>query len=160
MTSKTLLFAIAVSFVACTHAMVLLQTPFSSNFSLRELVERSKATSGLNCEKGAGGGGGASNSIFAGGKSTSHYSKFEELSCKCKDARDFDESVLMKALSQTIELDLKEDGAQIIEHRIENAGSFYYRYELKGLTGKITISGRRFADDYSLNATINENKDE
>ena len=158
MTFKILSLVIAAFFVACSHAMVLFQTPFSSQFSLRELAERSKATSGLNCEKGAsGGGGGGSNSIFAGGKSTSHYSKSEDLSCQLKNERDFDEAGLMKDLSQTIEQDLKSAGARIIENKMDGTHSFYFRYELKDLNGKIQISGRAAGNYYFLNAILAEN---
>lgn len=161
MTSKILSFVIALFFVACSHAMFLFQTPFSSKFSLRELIKGNKITSSLKCAEGiSGGGGGASNSLFAGGKHST-YSKSEEFSCKLSDDRDFDEAGLMTALAQTIDQDLKEAGARIIEHKTVDSGGFYFDYELKDVTGKVQLSGRRSSGNYySLDATIHEKSGE
>ena len=155
MTSKILSFVIAVFFVSCTHAMFLFQTPFYSRFSLRDLIERSKAMSGFNCTGGPGGG--ASNGISARGRSFSHSSKSEDFSCKLRDDCDFDEAALMTALAQIIEQDLKQADARIIEHKAVDTGGFYFDYELKDFIGKVQISGRRSVGNYySLNATIDE----
>jgi hypothetical protein len=132
-----------------------LQSSFSSKFSLRELVERNKSRSGLDCSSGGAGGGGGGGS--RSGKEFRLH-KSESFSCRLSDsAEKFDEASFIAALKRDVEGDLRESGAKITDSGSPTASNFYFEYEQELGRGRVEITGRTIRDNYySLNADLEE----
>jgi len=150
----TLITATLVS-VGCTASMHSLQSSFFSKFSLRELVERSRSRSGLDCSTGGAGGG-------AGGGSVSgrefRFHRGESLSCRLSGAAEsFDEAGFIAALKQDVEGDLRESGAEITGSGSPTASNFYFEYEQGIGRGRLEVTGRTISGGYySLKAELDE----
>ncbi len=143
--------------IGCTAYMHSLQSSFFSKFSLRELAEKNKSRSGLDCSAGGGGGGTGGGSGGFGSKDF-QFHKGESFSCRLSDGGEkFDEAGFIAALRQDVERDIKEDGAKIIDGGTPSEGSFYFEYELENARGRVEIAGRKIRDDYyTLKADLNE----
>ena len=141
--------------VGCTASMHSLQSSFFSKFSLRELVERNRSRSGLDCSTGGAGGGGGGGSA-SGRKFRFH--KGESLSCRLSGgAENFDEAGLIAALKQDVEGELRESGAEITGSGSPAASSFYFEYEQGIGRGRLEITGRTISGGYySLKADLEE----
>jgi hypothetical protein len=133
-----------------------LQSSFFSKFSLRELVEKNKSRSGLDCSSGGGGGGGGGGGSLSGKEFRFH--KGESLSCRLSDdAEKFDEASFIAALKQDIEGEIRESGAKITDSGSPTASNFYFEYEQEIGRGRVEITGRTIRDDYySLKADLEE----
>ena len=140
--------------------LMVLQTSFSSMFSLRELVKKNEANSGLNCSPG---GGGSNSGIGTGaggmGGTQSSYQKSESFSCQIADADKFDEAKFIQALKQTLEKDLATLDAEITSNKNTDASSFSIEYVLGKTSGRIEISGVKSAGYYALEAKVAEKTD-
>ena len=144
--------------VACTACWwMLLESSFASTFSLKELVERNQANSGLSCSAG---GGGSSNGIGAGGGGIggkqSSYSKGESFSCQISDAERFDETKFTQVLKESVEKDLEKSGGKIVSSKNLDVASFFIEYTLGDTTGNIKILGTRSAGYYNWQAQLEE----
>ena len=147
--------------VGCPTYMRSLQSSFFSKFSLRELVEKHKSRAGLDCSAGGGGGGGGGIGMGGGGVGSkeSHSHKGESFSCRLKSGgtEQFDEAGFMGALSEEVEREIKESGAEVIDRGTPDPSSFYFEYRLEDVGGRVEISGRKLSGDfYSLAADLDE----
>lgn len=135
------------------------ETPFFSNFSIRQLVERSKASAGLTCDlAGTGGGSGIrSGAGGIGGGGSFKFHKSDSFGCHLKSSEAFDETRFLDALKIDVERALHDAGAQITETGSAGAASFYFAYSLKNVRGRVQISGSRIGTDYyNVNADLDE----
>jgi hypothetical protein len=140
----------------CTAYMSFLQSPFFAKFSLRELVEKNKSHLGMNCTAG-GGGGGIGTGTGGVGRGGSHFHKGESFSCLIDSAEQFDERGFVAALKQTVETELDQSEAKITASANRDASSFYFEYTIKGIRGKVEVSGRKTPGNYySLVADLDE----
>ena len=123
------------------------ETSFFSNFSVRQLVERNKSSTGVTCDSGGGGMGGRVGSVGQGG---SHFNSHKSDSCGCRLASNeaFDETRLFSALKLDVERSLKDNGAQITDRGSSGGTSFYFAYAIKNVRGRIQLSGTRVGTDY------------
>src|SRR6267143_3931728 len=117
---RTILTALAVSSaLLCTSCLGSRETSFFSNFSVRQLVERSKSSAGLTCDANGGGGGGgigtrAGGIGFGGTRFNSH--KSDSFGCRLKSNEPVDfETRLFAGLERNVQQALRDDGAQITE---------------------------------------------
>jgi hypothetical protein len=133
------------------------ESRFFSKFSLRELVQKNKSQSGLNCSNSAGGGGGGIGSITGIGAKQSRFHKGESISCAMADAGQFDEGKFIEALKQVVEADLHESNAKIVGSKNPDAASFYFEYTLEEIKGSVKLSGSKVLGNYySLTANLEE----
>ena len=136
-------------------------TSFFSNFSVRHLVERSKAAAGLTCDEIGGGGGGIHARTggigFGGMQFTSH--KSDSVACRLKSSEEADfETPLFARLKLDVEQALRDSGAQITESGNPKPASFYFAYTLKRVHGRVQVSGTRIpgTDYYDVHADLEE----
>ena len=151
------LIAVILVSVGCAAYMHSLQSSFFSKFSLRELVEKNKSHTGLDCSAGGGGGSiGGGGGGFSSKEFQSH--KGESFSCRISEsAGKFDEAGFIAALRQDVERGIAETGANIIDSGNPDASSFYLEYELEHARGRVEVRGRKIRDGYySLEADLNE----
>jgi hypothetical protein len=141
---------------ACAAYMFSQQTSFFSKFSMRELVEKNKALAGLECSAG-GGGGGAGMGGGSGAKEF-HSHKTESFSCQLKaaSAEQFDEAGFISALKQDVEKDIIDSGAKVVDSGNFKTNSFYFKYTLENVEGRVEISGKKIENYYNLNADLDE----
>lgn len=152
------IFIVLLVAVGCSAYMASLQSSFFSKFSLRDLVERNGSTAGLNCSQSAGGGGGGGSGFGTGGvgRMESNFSRMESISCQIKDADAFDEPKFIQALKASVEKDLKDSKATIVNSKNADATSFQLEYAVSNIKGTIDISATRADRFYTLNANLNE----
>lgn len=136
------------------------ETSFFSNFSVRDVVERTKSSAGLRCDSGGGGGGGGvggrAGSFGSGG---SHFNshKSESYGCRLASNEAFDETRLFSALKLDVERALQADGAQITDRGSSGPANFFFAYALKNVRGRVQLSGTRIGTDYyDVHATLEE----
>jgi hypothetical protein len=143
----------------CVAFMFSFPSPFFSSFSLSELVERNKSQSGLNCSSGGSGIGGGGGRF---GMKQSRSTKSEGYSCQIAgDEEKFDEEHLLQILKQTVESDLNESKAKIVNTGSPEASSFYFEYSIDDIKGRVEVSGQKHSGKfYSLNAILDETKGE
>jgi hypothetical protein len=134
------------------------ETSFFSNFSIRQLVERSNSSAGLTCDPMVGGGGGVGSRAggigMGGTRFNSH--KSESFACRLKSNEALDETRFFSALKIDVERALHDTGAQITETGSSGA-SFYFVYALEKVRGRVQVSGTRIGTDYyDLHADLDE----
>jgi hypothetical protein len=137
---------------------------FFSNFSVRQLIKGHEANTGLACDPNGGGGGGGG-TIGTGGFGFGwrhiHAHKGDAFACRLSpDAVErFDDAGLLAALKIDVQKALNDSGAKITESGNPDPQTFYFKYTLKDVQGRVQVSGRRFGNDYySLSADLDENK--
>jgi hypothetical protein len=153
------IITIAVLAVGCSAFMSSFQSPFFHKFSLRELVEKNKATGGLNCSPSAGGGGVGTGGGGIGAKQ-SNFHKGESFSCQLTDATEFDEGKFMQVLQDSIETDLTASNAKIASGKNPDGTGFHLEYTIGDIKGKVQISSKRTMNFYTLNAELDERRGE
>jgi len=133
-------------------------TSFYSKFSVRELVERNKASTPVTCDDSTGGGGGGIGSYAGGWRGTSFSShKSESIGCRLQSNESFDEGALFAALKLDVERTLHDTGAQIADRGSSGPASFFLNYVVKSVHGRIELSGTRIGNGYySVNAVLEE----
>ena len=127
------------------------ETSFFSNFSVRQLVQRSESSAGLTCDPSGGGGGGGIGSRAGGiGSGGTHFNSHKSDSCGCrlKPNEAFDEARLFSALKLDVERTLHDNGAQITDSGSSGPTTFYFAYALKNVRGRVQLSGTRIGTDY------------
>jgi hypothetical protein len=144
----------------CASCMWSPETSFFSNFSVRQLVERSKSSAGLTCDPIGGGGGGigsrAGGMGFGGTQFNSH--KSDSCGCSLKSNETFDETRLFSALKLDVERALHDNGAQITDSGSSGPANFYFAYAVKNVRGRFQLSGTRIGTDYyDVRADLEEN---
>lgn len=116
---KHTLFAASVTSLAllCASCLRPTETTLFSQFSVRDLVERNKASVGLKCDVlGGGGGGGNDFTITSSNRRSSHFSSREDsFACQLNDDSKFDEQRFVAALKVDTERLLRDSGAQVVE---------------------------------------------
>ena len=161
----TVMFSIALvlSFaLLCPSCIGSKETSFFSNFSVRQLLERSKSSAGLTCDSNAGGGGAATGSRtggvgFGGTRFNSH--KSESFACRLKSngPEDLDETRFFAGLKLDVQEALRDSGAQIIDSGNPNSASFYFVYTVKNVRGRVQLSGTRIGTEYyDVHADLDE----
>ncbi len=152
----TLYFALLLS--SCVGSR---ETSFFSNFSVRQLVERSKSSAGLTCDANGGGGGGsigtrAGGIGFGGTRFNSHTSDSFGCRLKSNEPEDF-ETHLFAGLELDVQQALRDSGAQITENGNPKPATFYFAYTLKNVRGRVQVSGTRIGTDYyDVHADLDE----
>jgi hypothetical protein len=126
------------------------ETSFFSNFSVRQLVERSKSSVGLTCDPTGGGGGGIGSRAGGIGSGGTLFNSHKNDSCACrlKSNETFDEARLFSALKLDVERALHDNGAQVTDSGSSGPANFYFAYALKSVRGRIQLSGTRIGKDY------------
>ena len=139
-----------------------METSFFSNFSMRQFVEQSKSSAGLNCDViGGGGSDGGSIGSRAGGLSPggTHFNSYksDSIACRLEPAGTFDETKLFSTLKLAVERALHDNGAQITDSGSNGTANFYFAYALKNVRGRVQVSGTRIGTDYyDVHANLNE----
>ncbi len=164
---KTIPIALTICLAAFLSACIGRGTSsFFSGFSVGQLIKNHEANTGLACDPNGGGGGGGG-SIGAGtggfGFGWKHIHAHRADAFECRLSSDavarFDDAGMLAALKLDVEKALNDSGAKIVESGNPDRASFYFKYSLQGLQGRVQVSGRRFGNDYySLSADLNENK--
>jgi hypothetical protein len=138
------------------------ESSFFANFSMRQFVEQSKSSAGLNCDV-IGGGGSDSGGIGsrAGGLSSggTHFNSYksDSIACRLEPTGNFDETKLFSALKLAMESALHDNGAQITDSGSTGSANFYFAYTLKNVRGRVQVSGTRIgADYYDVHANLDE----
>lgn len=133
MKHATLIASVVCVGLFCASCIWSPETSFFSKFSVRQLVECSKPSAGLNCEPSEGGGGGTGGGFgsFGSGRSRFKAHKSDSWGCRLKSNEAFDESALFAGLKMDVERLLHESGAQITDRGSSGATSFYFVYALK-----------------------------
>jgi hypothetical protein len=147
----TILIASAGCFaLLCASCMWSPETSFFSNFSVRQLVERTKSSVGLTCDPTGGGGGGIGSRAGGIGSGGTHFNSHKSDSCACrlKSNETFDEARLFSALKLDVERTLHDNGAQVTDSGSSGPANFYFAYALKSVRGRIQLSGTRIGTDY------------
>ena len=161
---KTFPIALSISLAAFYSACILSgESTFYSNFSVQQLVKKHEAGAGLACDpNGGGGGGGNGGHIGSYGRGGSHFSASKGDAYACRLSSDaverFDDAGLLAALKIDVEKALNDSGAKITESGNPDPQTFYFKYTLKDVQGRVQVSGRRFGNDYSVSADLNESK--
>ena len=136
------------------------ETSFFSNFSVRGVVEHSKASTWLNCGANGGGGGGDRAGIWSGGfgfgRKSFNARKSDTCGCRLKSADDLDEPALFAALKFDVEQTLRDAGAQITESGSAGSSNTFVGYTIKNVRGRVELSGTRFGSMYDVRADLNE----
>src|SRR6266850_5509263 len=161
---KTFPTALSISLAAFCSACILSgESTFYSNFSVQQLVKKHEAGAGLACDpNGGGGGGGNGGHVGSYGRGGSHFSASKGDAFACRLSPDaverFDDAGLLAALKIDVEKALNDSGAKITESGNPDPRTFYFKYTLKDVQGRVQVSGRRFGNDYSVSADLNESK--
>jgi hypothetical protein len=135
------------------------ETAFFSNFSVRQLVQRSEASAGLNCDPTGGGGGGIGSRAGGFGSGRTHFDSHKSDSCGCRLSPNgaFDEARLFSALKLDVGRTLHDAGAQITESGSSGPANFYFAYAVKNVRGRVQLSGTRIGTDYyDVRADVDE----
>jgi hypothetical protein len=145
--------------LVCASCMWSPETSFFSNFSARQLVERSKSSAGLTCDPTGGGGpgiGSRSGGVgFGGARFNSHKSNSVDCRLNFKDT--FDETRFFSALKLDVEQALHDNGVQITDRGSSGSANFYFAYALKNVRGRVEVSGTRIGTDYyNVRADLDE----
>lgn len=162
---KTIPIALSIFLSAFCSACILSgESTFYSNFSVRQLIKKHEAGTGLACEPNGGGGGGGGDGGHVGsyGRGGSHFSASKGDAFACRLSPDalarFDDAGLLAALKVDVEKTLSDSGAQITESGNPDPQTFYFKYTLKDVQGRVQVSGRRFGNDFSVSAQLEESK--
>ncbi|HJZ83294.1 MAG TPA: hypothetical protein VKD91_23195 [Pyrinomonadaceae bacterium] len=145
---------------ACLFAR---ESRFFKNFSMRDLVVRSKAMNGLSCEPAGGGGGGngigSSSGGLGGGGIKFDSLKSDGFACRLRSGTlsVADEERLIASLRQQVADSLRDYGATVKDSGSSRFGSFYFSYTIKDIQGRVQVSGKPFGDFYNLQAELEEN---
>ena len=157
--SMALVVCFALLYSSCVGSR---ETSFFSNFSVRQLVERSKSSAGITCDGNGGGGGGGirtrAGGIGFGGTRFNSY-KSDSFGCRLKsnEPEDF-ETRLFAGLELDVQQALRDSGAQITENGNPKPATFYFAYTLKNVRGRVQVSGTRIGTDYyDVHADLDEN---
>jgi hypothetical protein len=135
------------------------ETSFFSNFSMRQMVERSKSSAAFACDPTGGGGGGIGSRAGGIGFGGTHFNshKSDSVACRLKSNQPFDETTLFSALKIEVERVLHDNGAQITDSGSSGSANFYFAYALKNVRGRVQVSGTRIGTDYyDVHADLNE----
>ena len=135
------------------------ETPFFSNFSIRQFVEYSKSSAGLTCDPVGGGGGGVGSRAGGIGFGGTHFNshKSDSFACRLKSSDSFDETKFFSTLKLDVERALHDNGAQITDSGSTGSANFYFAYTLKNVRGLIQVSGTRIGTDYyDVHADLDE----
>ena len=126
------------------------ETSFFSNFSTRQLVQRTKSSAGLNCDALGGGGGGMGSRAGGVGPGGAHFSAHKSDSCGCQLVKDagFDETRLFSDLKLDLERALQNKGAQITDSGLSGPANFHISYVLRNVHGRVQLSGTRIGTNY------------
>ena len=162
---KHTLFAASVTSLAllCASCLRPKETTLFSKFSVRDLVERNKASAGLKCDvpgggNGGGGGGGSDFTITSGGRRGSYSSsRGDSFACQLNDDSKFDEQRFVAALKVDAERLLRDSGAQIVESGAPGPAKFYFSYAVNDVHGRVEVSATRGGMQYYyVHASLNE----
>ena len=136
------------------------ETSFFSNFSVRQLLEHSESSAQLKCDPlGGGGGGGNEFHVRRVGSGETHFNshRSDNFACRLTSNEPLDETHLFSVLKLNLERELNYNAAQITESGSSGPGNFYFAYTLKGVRGRIKLSGQRGAADYyNITADLSE----
>src|SRR5262245_51341656 len=144
--------------VSCTWSP---ETSFFSKFSVRQLIERSKSSTGFACDTTGGGGGGAGSRVGGVGAGGSHFDshKSDSVECRLQPTKPFDEASLFSALKLDVERTLQDDGAKITESGSSGPANFFFNYVRKDVRGRVELSGTRVGNDYyDVHADLDEKR--
>jgi hypothetical protein len=135
------------------------ESSFFSKFSVQELVERNKASAGLNCDPLGGGGGGIGSRAGGLGSRGAHFNshKSDSYACRLQSPEAFDEGRLFSALKLDVERTLRDLGAQITQTGSSGPANFYFAYSLKNVSGRVELTGTKTGSGYyDVRADLNE----
>jgi hypothetical protein len=136
------------------------ETPFFSDFSVRELVESAKSSAGFTCDPIGGGGGGSDFNMIGGtgpGGTRFNYYKGDSFTCRLKSNEPFDEAALFSTLRVSVERALQNNGAQVTDSGSSRPADFYFAYVWKNVRGRVQVSGTRIGtDNYNVHADLQE----
>jgi hypothetical protein len=149
---------VAAGCTACIHSK---DSSFFNRFSLQRLVEENKSHARLECDASGGGGGGIGAGTWGWGSGSKefHSHKGDGFFCRLKanSVGGFDEAALIAGLRQDVERAITSSGATITDSGYRESASFYFRYALDNVKGRVEISGQRIQDNqYSLKADLYE----
>jgi hypothetical protein len=133
------------------------ETSFYSNFSVGQLVQRSGSLAG--CDPLGGGGGGTGFHIRRIGSAETQFNshKSDNFACRLTSDESLDETKLFSTLKLNVEGALKDNGAEIIDSGSSGSANFYFAYNLKGVRGRVELSGKRGGSNYyNISANLNE----
>jgi hypothetical protein len=129
------------------------------NFSVRQLLPDSESSAQLKCDPLGGGGGGSEFGVRSIGSGETHFnsSRSDNFACPLTSNKPLDETHLFSVLKLNLECALNDHGAQITESGSSGSGNFYFAYSLKGVRGRVELSGQRGAADYyNITANLSE----
>jgi hypothetical protein len=134
-------------------------TSFYSDFSVRQLVQRSGSFARLACEPFGGGGGGTGFHVRRIGSGETHFNahKSDNFACRLPPGESLDETELFSTLRLNVERALHGSEAQIVDSGSTGSANFYFAYTLKNVRGRVEISGKRgVAGYYNISANLSE----
>ena len=152
-----IIFPVLLLVSGCKSLMHFSSSSFLTNFSLEELVKKSRSHSGIICAEGGLGGGG---SVVSGvGRKQSSSNKTSSFSCQI-GADSFDEAAFTAFLRADVEEKLIHSGAKIINQGSSDPAGFYFEYAEGQIHGRISIVGKKSGGKYySLEANLDEKSD-
>ena len=106
-----------------------------------------------------GGGGGNEFSVreLRSGKTNFNSHKSDNYACRLTSDQSFDETELFSTLKLNVERALNANGAEIIDRGSSGSANFYFAYNVKGVRGRIELTGQRGAGGYyNIRADLNE----
>ena len=160
---RLLLVVCAVCYaLLCVSCMWSPETSFFSKFSVRQLVERSRSSTGFTFDMTGGGGGGIGSRMGGVGAGGSHFHshKGDSVSFRLKPNEPFDEAALFSVMKLDVETTLRDNGAQITESGSSGPANFFFNYVLKNVRGRVELSGTRIGNGYyDVHAALDENRD-
>jgi len=143
----------------CASCMTAKETSFYSNFSVNKLVKSSASFARLKCDPLGGGGGGNEFGVreLGSGKTHFNFHKSDNFACRLISDESLDETELFSTLKLDVERALNDNGAQIIDSGSSGSANFYFAYGLKGVRGRIELSGQRGSGGYyNIRADLDE----
>jgi hypothetical protein len=132
---------------------------FYSDFSVGQLVQRSGSFARLACDPLGGGGGGNEFHVrrIGSGETQFNAHKDDNFACRLPPDESLDETELFLTLKLNVERALYGNGAQIIDSGSTGSANFYFAYTLKGVRGRVELSGKRGAGGYyNISANLSE----
>ena len=128
---------------------------------MRQLLQQSESSAQLKCDQLGGGGGGNGFHIRRIGSGKTHFNSFrsDNFACRLTSNEPLDETHLFSVLKLNLERALNDNGAQITESGSSDPTNFYFAYTLKGVRGRVDLSGQRGAVDYyNITANLSESE--
>ena len=149
---------IAVGLIACTRPK---ESAFYRSFSLQKLVAETGSQFGLDCGTGGGGGGGSHFGIWSAGPIANRFQSQKGETCVCNlqknGTEDFDEIGLMMGVAKSVEREITNSGARIVEQGSHDPTSFYFEYALDNVKGRVEIACKLLpTHQYNFDSSVQE----